>query len=434
MTRLHRTAFSSACLIFFAAAVHPALAARVGPGPVLAQLAEGFGVIAAEVVRANAATVRGRFVDSYDVTFSVKEVFAQPIAGDAFPLKPGDTIELRLSAGYAAQLEWDVPKMLEARQKFILTVKRGVGGRHEHVNGASAPVAVKDFTDENRARFARLRELALVPADARVAALIKVVAISSENEALRSDALAGLSDRSTLRETRGREDALLGMLKIWSDPACRLSPSLLNQLDYAIRATGGSAFEDSDDRARMWVKRLLDPTPENRSDNNDRDNIVHGVLHDLLIRKPNVVSPAIVSMLRDKGWPEGFRRAAAAGMLWAYIRSEKTDSAWEPALQHHYTRVFLSKQDWPIRLAAADLIAASDYPQRKRRFDPDIAVRDAMHQALADMKVATVAEPKSDAMNAVHDLERAIKSIAPTTAPSGDDAHLRPAGTPPAVR
>ena len=340
--RLFLSAILPAALVAFSAAA--AHAARVGPRPTLVLMDEGYGVLAAEVSRAepspeprNAAeqyaiTFRGSvwygdwnlfartFADEYDVTFRVRAVYAQPVAGGPFPVGPGDPIRVRLSAGYAAQVEWNLPHALAPGERFILTVKRVGGDRYKHADGASAAVGVEAFADADRDRYVGLRELAWVPLADRPARWVAVAADDANSDALRSDVLVALDAHEVRRALTPEQNAAAtaGLRALWNDPRPAFSPDLLDTLDYVLRGTDHPAFVGSADRARVWAARLLAPTPANLRDDNDRDNLALSMLRDLLASRPQIVGPPSVAALCDARWPEGFppgRRGCPDGRL-----------------------------------------------------------------------------------------------------------------------
>ncbi len=71
-------------------------AARMLPEPLLSQFEEGYGIAAAEVVDAKRVTPPDKYPALYDVVFKIHEVAAQPLQGEGFAFKPGDSIMIRL--------------------------------------------------------------------------------------------------------------------------------------------------------------------------------------------------------------------------------------------------------------------------------------------------------------------------------------------------
>ncbi len=408
-----RTFLSPLLLIALLALPAAARAARVGPDATLVQLDEGHGILAAEVIRATptAPPPPGRAADEYDVTFRVRAVYAQPIVGAPFPVGPGGVIQVRLSAGYGGQVEPDLPQALAPGRRFILTVKRAGGDRYEHAPGASAAREVEAFADADRDRYARLRELSQVPVADRPARWVAVAADDANADALRSEVLAGLDSREVSRAFTPEQTAAVtaGLRALWNDPRPAFSPDLLYTLDHLLRGTDYRAFVGSADRARVWAARLLDPTPANLRDDNDRDNLALSMLRELLASRPRIVGPPSVAALADARWPEGFRRAVAAALMIAYESADAPDPSWNPALQAHYARVLASGKPWPVRLAAGDISSTALIKGRHRTFRPNLSVRSALRRALADMLAAGETDP--NAPSAARDLLEALRTV-----------------------
>jgi len=120
-------------------------AARIGPAPLLSQFEEGYGIVAAGVVDSKRVTPPDKYPALYDVVFKIHEVAAQPLQGEVFAFKPGDSITIRLSAGYACQIEWDVGSALTKGKCYYLILRQKKDGTFEHSNGASALRGVSKF-------------------------------------------------------------------------------------------------------------------------------------------------------------------------------------------------------------------------------------------------------------------------------------------------
>src|SRR6202012_5426650 len=119
--------------------------------------------VAAEVVDAKRVTPQGAYPAFHDVVFKVHDVAAQPLQREAFALKPGDSITIRLSAGYACQIEWDVGSELFKGKCFYLVLRQKKDGSFEHSEGASALKRVAKIEASETQHYARLRALAAEP-------------------------------------------------------------------------------------------------------------------------------------------------------------------------------------------------------------------------------------------------------------------------------
>jgi hypothetical protein len=100
-------------------------AARMGPDPLLAQMEQGYGVVAAIVEKATLVPPRKDYPTCFDVRFKVHAVLAQPVTGGARPAKVGSRLELRVCVGYGCIVEmWGGGKICRGRRKAL-------GGREE---------------------------------------------------------------------------------------------------------------------------------------------------------------------------------------------------------------------------------------------------------------------------------------------------------------
>ena len=398
MSGSHKTQMIFGAALLAALIIPPgtADAGRMGPEPLLLQFEQGYGVVAAEVVDANRVTAAEKYPTLYDVAFRVHEVAAQPIQGKAFALKPGDSITIRLTAGYACQIEWDVASALTKGKCYYLILHQNKNRTFEHARGASALRAVSKFEASETQYYARVRALAAEPKDRRLMAWINVVKNPTESERLRSDALAGVFEKLWGHDAGDDDGAARTLLrKIWNDDQANLSIALLGHLDYVLRGTT-RGFEDSTDRRDVWLKNLLALTPERRKrekNENNIDNFAHSMLCDLAKSHPGATGKRLAAPLNDKNkeWPALYRRAISSGLLTAYQHADQADPKWERALHRYFVNTFTNGEPYPIRVAAADLayfagVRSPSNPGAGRWYSPDAKVMAALTACLERLK------------------------------------------------
>jgi hypothetical protein len=233
-----------------------ASAGRIVPGPLLSQVEEGYGIAAARVVDAKRATPPDKYPTLYDVVFQIHEIAAQPLKGEAFAFNPGDSITIRLSAGYACQIESDVGLALIKGHCYYLIIRQKKDGTFEHADGASALRGASGFEPSETQYYARLRALAGEPKDRRLMKWIDIVAKPAESERVRSDVLAGVFKKlwPDAKTADGDGAARTRLRQLWNDPQANLSLALLQQLDHVLRATDRE-FENSSDRREVWRRK-----------------------------------------------------------------------------------------------------------------------------------------------------------------------------------
>jgi hypothetical protein len=375
-----------------------ASAARFMPAPLLSQFEQGYGIVSAEVVDSKLTTPPKRYPALYDVVFKIHEVAAQPLQGEDFAFKSGDSITVRLSAGYACQIEDGVESVLAQGKCYYLILRRKKDGTFEHCDGASALRGVAKLDASETQYYARVRALAGEPKDRQLPAWVNVVTKPTESERLRSDALAGVFEKlwrgAEAADGDGASRALLR--KLWNDPQANHSIALLMYLDYVLRATSGG-FDDSADRREVWLKNLLALTPERRKlekDENNLDNLAFFVLRDLAKRHPEATGQQLATRLNDKTWPALYRRAISFGLMTAYQYAERVDPKWEPALDAYFIDVSTDGEPYPIRVAAGDLAycAGVESPGdsgARRWYSPNERVRTALAVGVERLKTAS---------------------------------------------
>jgi hypothetical protein len=374
-----------------------ACAGRIGPAPLLSQFEEGYGSAAAEVVDAKLVTAPDKYPALYDVVFKIHEVAAQPLQGEVFALNQGDSITIRLSAGYACQVEWNVESALAKGKCYYLILRRKKDGTFEHADGASAVRTVARFEASETQYYARVRALAGEPKDRRLLAWVNVVTKPTESDRLRSDALAGVFRKlwTDAKAADGDGAARTLLRQFWNDPQANLSLALLEHLDYVLRGTT-LGFEDSSDRRDVWLKTLLTLTPERRKRENNEgniDNLAHSILRDLAKRHPDATGQQLAARLGDKKWPALYRRGISSGLLTAYQYADRVDPKWEPALDAYFIDLVTVGEPFPIRVAAGDLayFAGVESPGdsgARRWYSPNEKVRAALIAGVERLKTA----------------------------------------------
>ncbi len=372
-------------------------AGRMLPAPLLLQFEQGYGVVAAEVGDAKLATPAGKYPALYDVVFKVHEVAAQPLQGEDFALKPGDSITIRLSAGYACQIESNVASPLTKGKCYYLILHQNKNGKFEHTCGASALRAVSKFEASESRYYARVRALAAEPKDHRLTACLNVVKNPAESQRLRSDALVGVFPKLWLGAKASDNDgaARTSLRKIWNDPQANLSLTLLQHLDYVLQATT-PGFDDSSDRRDVWLKNLLALTPERRKlekNENNIDNLAYFVLRNLAKKHPDATGQQLAERINDKKWPALYRRSISSGLLTAYQYADRDHPKWELKLHTYFINLLTDGDPYPIRVAAGDLayFAGVESPGKsgiRRWYSPDAKVMAAITAGVERLKTA----------------------------------------------
>jgi hypothetical protein len=367
------------------------------PAPLLSQFEQGYGIVAAEVVDSKLTTPPDKYPALYDVAFKIHEVAAQPLHGEEFAFKSGDSITVRLSAGYGCQIEDGVDSVLARGKCYYLILRRKKDGTFEHPDGASALRGVAKIEASESQYYARVRALAAEPKERRLTAWVNVVTQPTESDRLRSAALAGVNTKlwpeAEAADPDGSSRAVLRQL--WNDPQANLSLVLLQHLDYVLRGTSGE-FEDSSDRSEVWLKTLLALTPERRKlekDQNNIDNLAFFVLRDLAQRHPEATGQQLATRLNDKDWPALYRRGISSGLMTAYQCADRVDPKWEPALDAYFIDLFTSGEPFPIRVAADDLayftgVKSSGNTGVRRWYSPSEKVRTALRAGIERLKTA----------------------------------------------
>ncbi len=392
-------------------------AGRKLSGPLLSQFEEGYGIVAAEVADAKLVNAESEDPATYRCTFKVHEVVAQPLDGKVFTLHSGDSIELRLSAGYACQIEDDPKSALAKGRRYYLVIRKNGDGQFEHADGASALRGVEKFDDFDTRYYARIRGLAAKPNESKLMAWVEVVKDPTESDRLRSDALAGVFTWLwPAVDAADSAQARVSLRKVWNDPQSRLSITLLEQLDYVLRVTD-RAFEGSTDRRDVWLKNLLTLTPERKKDDSSLDNFAFVVLGDLAKKYPDATGEQLAKQVLNREWPLLYRRAIASGLVTAYCCADRVDPNWKQTIRSYFIDLMNEGEPFPIRVAAGDLeyFASGKSPSGsgiKRSYLPDDKVKAAMRRAVSRLTAAST-RPGADQEfgNAAHELARVVQSL-----------------------
>ena len=403
-----------------------ARAARMVPDPILVQLEQGYGVVAAEVVKAERIGQEDRLPTRYAVTFAVTEVLADSQAG--LGLKGGDALAVELAVGYAAEVEdWGTPGEGGGKDadraggpfatgaKFYLTIRKNETGRFEHARGASAARNVEQFDPNGTRLVGRLRQLADLPKERRAEAALKVVADPREAERLRMEAVAALNYwvGHSQAERVNREEILKRMEAIWNDPKAAMSTDLVMASDYLLRGNTTS-WEKSDARRRVLLERVFAPFPEEpgarQSAVQARERVVW-FLGDYLKHRPEEAAAVIIPKLTDEKWPAHFRWRLARTLQYAYQSADVERGEWAQALQAYYPKAVDAADPWLLRLLAASVESGTKL-EGKRRFMVGRETREALTRA-GERAKRIAEEPGADpnAVTAVHDVERALKAL-----------------------
>jgi hypothetical protein len=376
-------------------------AARIAPSPVLTLLENGYGVVAAEVIDAKLVTTTKDYPAVYDIDFRIHQVAAQPVTDAPFRLLPGESLRIRATAGYACPIEDDPASVLAKGTRYYLILHRTADGVFRHAGGASALRPVSQFSASDDQFYASLRGLASEPAAHRSMACADVVKNPNESDRLRIAVLSALFYKLWPYDTSGDPQVRATLLKLWNDPNSHLSVSLLQSLDWVLKASDRTrTFENSPQRCDVWLKTLLASTPAPGKDDNNLDNTAGGVFSDLATKYPDVVARQLIPQLSNKHWPPLFRRSIACGLLTAYTTAEEADPSWESSLTAYYIDLIKTGDPFPIRVAAGDLenfagVNPSDRIKTQRTYLPDADLKAAIKDGVNRLTAAST-QPGAD--------------------------------------
>jgi hypothetical protein len=331
---MRRIAALFAVIVFAMASA--VLGARGIPEPVLVQLEEGYGVVAAEVVQGKPLPPEEN-VPSYAVTFKVKEVLADASGG--LGLKSGEELLVELTVGYAGMVEErgsdDHPDLFPKGAKFYLTIRKNEEGKFEHAMGASAARHVQSFAPDEARLLARLRDLAAVPKDRRLDEVLKVFVDARESENLRIAAMSAMSywhwhDRVD-KPTRDRMRSAVE--NAWSDPKTGMTTPLMLAADYFLRGAS-IEWEKSDARRQVFLVHVFAPFPEEPEARQlairKRDEVTFFLRDDL--RHQPETAKVVIENLRDAKWPAEFRSRLAMMLLHGFKFADIERPEWAQAM------------------------------------------------------------------------------------------------------
>lgn len=387
-------------------------AGRFTPEPLIVQFQAGYGIIAADLDKAELLPSKDEYPREYACTFTVHRVVAQPIGNSKpFPVRVGDSVSLELDEGYACRVEEDPAVAFAHGAKYYLIVRHLKGNSYEHVDGASAVDRINDFTDKDEKFFATMRDLASLPPGKRVKGWLAVLKDPKADEKLRISVLMGLNS-PIWRADAEAADAGTALRAIWNDPGSKLSIPLVERLDWVLQGVGD--FRSSDDRYKGWLEHLFAHTPANLSEDNATDNLAIQMLYEFLMDHPAAVGDRLMAELSDPTWPAGFRRSISGALVHGYRMIDQPPPRWETSLQTYYAAV-LPQADATILVISAFDIGYPDEAQNagiRRRFVPNVAVRAAMLKAEDRMvKACSGPHPDPGAQNAAISLQNAFKAI-----------------------
>lgn len=361
---------------------HSVWAARIEPPSLLFLFQNGYGVVAGEVAESRCVTAARAYPAIYQSTFQVREVVAQPATGGPFALRTGDRIALRLTSGYACQIE-DGASLPSKGKLYYLIIRPAADGGFEHVDGASAVRSVEKFDTGEDEYYRRVRSLAAEPEAKQLDAWLDVLQRRSEPDRIRAQALGGISSKlwpvATDPTAAKARDSLL---RIWQDPGCGLSLALRQQLDSVLQQTDRQ-FAGSAVRRDVWLDRLLRWTPDMATDDNHRDNLAFWEFRDLAEAQPDAVGERLAAELPNRRWPALYRRDMALGLLTAYRYAPKAAPTWDATLGSYFVDLMRNGDPFPVRVGAGDLeyfagLVPSSRPAARRLYLPGADVRAAI--------------------------------------------------------
>lgn len=389
-----------------------ARAARFAPRPLLAQLEAGYGVVAAVVVKTSRVSAEGKYPGFDDVVFKIHAVPAQPVDAPPFPLRPGDEFTVRLSVGYACQIE---QQSLEPGQKYFLILRHEKDGAYAHADGASAPRNVAAFTTADLELYAQARELVAIPKTQRSGKWLDCIKDAKAPEKLREEAIWGLQTYvwpGSKLDPAETQRTIAALRATWSDPSSHLSIDLLDALDYLLRSTGRD-FDKSIDRANGWLVHLFAPTPELRKDDNNRDNLAMFRLQELMADHPQETGQRLIVEMFNPNWPPMYRRAISAAVMTGYCRAETPDPSWGPALQMYYSTGLLHESEpFALRMMAVDILSGLKMPNSARKFVANAQVRAGLAQAIGRLSSVPRKGPNDiEPTVAISDCQAALRAL-----------------------
>jgi len=418
----------------------PAEAARVGPQPLILLFQDGYGIIAAEVLQASPVKVEGqhRYPYKYRVSFIVRQVVAEPVKGQAFPLSPNDTLVVEITVGYACMIEdWRgqvgrgggkkaIRKggPLAPGRKYYLTVKCDPAKKtYTHASGASILQPVEDFAAQRMSDIRATRALAALDLGPRIQRCQELLLHPKTPQFVRLQALAETRHRLERVETAShaqRRAIIACYWKLWKGDTSHLDLTFLSALDFTMRVGLRDAFARSEERAKLWTARMFAPlnakTPaERQAECIQRNNLIAHFIVEAGMAHPEDIGARLIREMNDPAWPADLHVVLVRCLLMLYRTVNAPPKTWEPFLQDYLPRLIDRSRSWPLRLIAANLEWAIREPQHQERraFRPGADVLRALQRARDRVhKLSASKAPRDpDAASARASLDRLLKSL-----------------------
>ncbi len=393
-------------------------AAWFGPPPVIYCLRHGYGVVWATVSETTLLPQKSVHPSyDYQVAFTINDVLAQPISGDAIPAKIGDVITVPLGVGYSAPIEdresgtnGGSPNAdraggpLAPGTRYLLKIKYDPKtSSYEHAWGGGAAQQVKEFTAEEKALVVQTRALAALPPAEAHAKERLIVADPQALDALRSTALSeleaifGFPPDSTKALTAEQQTILDFLHHVWNDAHANCSYGLLEGIDGLLGSVEGDDWKASEERERVWLPRIFAPLVADKPGedpsvgiqrSNDLDSLLY-TLKDLGKARPAPIGARIIVELPNLDWTLDFKARIAGILQEMYQTQESPDPAWAAYLQNFYPRTIETAPDgsglWLIAINIQNGRKKDAFADRKRDFNAGQATEEALTRALARM-------------------------------------------------
>lgn len=407
-------------IILLFAVPEPSNAARILPRPLLIQMEQGYGVVAAVIEKATRVSPAKDYPTYFDVRFKVYEVLAQTVTGGPLPAKAGGTLNLRVSVGYACLVEmWGGGRPLAVGQKYLLTVKYNKkSGEYEHAYGAGAARMVEDFTPQSKTFFAKIHALARLSLTQRLKQCRDLVSKPEADPELRSQALWWVRERVWHGEKdQERQETAKALLLAWNKPTGANSIDFLEELDYALRIVSFS-FAESEEREDIWLAHIFAPIPVGPAKQQDeiarkRGAVAYWTLRDFGRTHPKKTGDRLMKELAKADWPVELSLRVAGCLQTIYEEEKEAEPAWERALQSYYPRAIASADGWGLRCLTMNLL---DHPHRNkstmfRTFRPGPATERSLREALERMQKQARTMPQGEAQVAIYDIEEVLEQL-----------------------
>ncbi|MFT5123911.1 MAG: hypothetical protein ACI9TH_003183 [Kiritimatiellia bacterium] len=307
--------------------------ARVAPSPMVRQLAEGYGFVAAEIFQYVAQPEHGG-IQKYRVTFKIKETYVQPLEGREFKFRQGKVLMLWITVGYGGMCEHDdlESQPFKRGTKYLLPIKYNKDlAVYEHAPGAGGFAPVSTFSATMKQRVKAVHQLAAQPREKRLTSCHRILMQPSEDVFIRRQALiemAALKDPASVQVLK----------ELWETRIGEQSGVFAMDLDYYARQMIGEDFERSPARRDYWVSRYLESmeglSPEERlQEAMARNNLLSGLLVEIGRYHPKEVTVRLLPVFREPKWPEAYRVTTLRILLNLHRILDELPLQWEPALQ-----------------------------------------------------------------------------------------------------